>query len=204
MKKVDDRNSDYWRIVSELEAQVPPTFLRSSMNEELDGGEHLLESMDHVVICGDLNYRVDLPREISEKTVDEMTSTQDEKKACGLRTSLLRHDQLLQTISEGRAFVDFSEGEIKFPPTFKFDKGTPDFDTSHKHRIPAWTDRVLFKHNKGVKVQEYDSVQNAMHSDHRPVFAKLSLNIEGREVQAPEKPQKRRKRRKRKAAIEQE
>jgi hypothetical protein len=29
-------------------------------------------------------------------------------------------------------------------PTFKYDKGSDEFDTSSKARPPAWTDRVLF------------------------------------------------------------
>lgn len=202
VKKVDDRNADFWRIVSELEAQAPRTFLRSSTNEELDGGDHLLQSMDHILFCGDLNYRVDLPRELAERTVNQIMATKDETRARSLQTSLLRHDQLLRTISEGAAFSDFSEGRINFPPTFKLDKGTPDYDTSHKQRIPAWTDRILFKHNRGVKVHEYDSVQGAMHSDHRPVFATLSLNMQGKEVEEEMVQKKRKKRRKRSTAIE--
>lgn len=97
-----------------------------------------------------------------------------------MRQSLLRHDQLLRTISEGQAFQHFAEGEILFPPTFKFDKGTKEYDTSHKQRIPAYTDRILFK-PKGVKVIEYDSVRNAIHSDHRPVYASLILSLIGKE-----------------------
>jgi len=151
--------------------------------------------MDHVVICGDLNYRLDLPREFAERTVYDIGKVEDERKARSIRTSLLRHDQLLRTISEGRAFTDFAEGEIKFPPTFKFDKGTLDYDTSHKQRIPAWTDRILFRPN-GVQVHEYSSVQDAMHSDHRPVYATLSLSLVGREVSM--KPAKRNRRKKRK------
>lgn len=201
VKKVDDRNANYWRIMSELEAQTPPTFLRSIHKEHLDGGEHLLRSMDHILFCGDLNYRLDLPREIAERTVDQILLCQDEAEARSLRTQLLRHDQLLRTISEGAAFSDFSEGEIKFPPTFKFDKGTPDYDTSHKQRIPAWTDRILFKQNRGVKVHEYNSVQGAMHSDHRPVYATMSLNIQGSEVEK-ETIQKKKKRRKRRKALD--
>lgn len=194
VKKSDARNSDYWRIVSELEAQTPPSFLKGSDNVELDGGEHLLNSMDHVVICGDLNYRLDLAREFAERTVNAIDKVKDETQAKNIRTSLLRHDQLLRTISEGRAFTDFAEGEIQFPPTFKFDKGTLDYDTSHKQRIPAWTDRILFRPN-GVQVHEYNSVQDAMHSDHRPVYATLSLNLVGREVNT--EPTKRRRRKKR-------
>ena len=31
-----------------------------------------------------------------------------------------------------------------FDPTYKYDYAKPDYDTSSKARIPAWTDRVLF------------------------------------------------------------
>jgi hypothetical protein len=53
-----------------------------------------------------------------------------------------------------------------------------------------------------VKVHEYDSVQGAMHSDHRPVFATLSLNMQGKEVEEEMVQKKRKKRRKRSTAIE--
>jgi hypothetical protein len=158
--------------------------------------------MDHILFCGDLNYRLDLPRELAERTVDKIKDTKDETEVRSLRTSLLRHDQLLRTISEGAAFCDFSEGEIKFPPTFKFDKGTKDYDTSHKQRIPAWTDRILYKYNKGVKVLEYDSVQEATHSDHRPVFGTFGLDIQGKEVKEEKVQKKKKKRRKRKTVAE--
>jgi len=163
-----------------------------------------LNAMDHVIFCGDLNYRLDLPRELAERTVTESVSLLDENEARSVRTSLLRHDQLLRTISEGRAFTGFAEGEIKFPPTFKFDKGAAEYDTSHKQRIPAWTDRILFRPN-GVKVYEYDSVQDAMHSDHRPVHATLGLSILGKEimkVEDQEEVHKKRRRKRRKTTNE--
>jgi hypothetical protein len=87
---------------------------------------------------------------------------------------LLRQDQLLQTIASGRAFTNFCEGKVTFLPTFKFDKGTSDYDTSHKQRIPAWTDRIVFRSNK-VNVLEYDSATEAKHSDHRPVFGTFKI-----------------------------
>lgn len=198
MKKVDARNADYWRIVSELEAQAPPSFLKRRQisshqhQTQLNGGEHLLDSVDHVIFCGDLNYRIDLPREFTIRSLKELTSTPNSQEAKSVRMSLLRHDQLLRTISEGRAFIGMSEGEITFPPTFKFDKGTHAYDTQ-KQRVPAWTDRILFR-PKGVRVHEYRSVQDAMHSDHRPVYATLGLSMIGRELTSHTNVQKRRKR----------
>ena len=121
-----------------------------------------------------------------------------------LRLSLLRHDQLLLSIAEGNAFNDFVEGEISFPPTFKFDKGSNEYDTSHKQRIPAWTDRILFKPNN-VRVLDYNSIRDSLHSDHRPVYASLILSLVGKEnkqIEAP-KTKTRTRRTKRKAKKQQ-
>ena len=197
VKNVDARNSDYWRIVSELEAQAPPMFLRPrrssspsaefESNNDLSGGEHLINSIDHVFFCGDLNYRIELPREHTQHLVSRLEEIlesdrpliEKEKVTRPLYLELLRHDQLSRTLSTGRAFPGFTEGKISFSPTFKFDKGTSKYDTSHKQRIPAWTDRILFK-PFGVRVLEYDAATEAIHSDHRPVFGSFRASLLGR------------------------
>lgn len=181
VKNVDARNGDFKRIISELEAQAPPRFLRPKRNPDGTAsdcdGSHLLNSMDHVFFAGDLNYRIDLPREYVERCIIDIKDNQlsdRHEEVDGLMNKLLRRDQLLQTIASGRAFSQFSEGKITFLPTFKFDKGTQNYDTSHKQRVPAWTDRILFRSNK-VKVLEYQSVPDALHSDHRPVFGTFQV-----------------------------
>ena len=181
VKNVDARNDDFKRIISGLEAQAPARFLRPKKNpdgypSECDGS-YLLKSMDHVFFAGDLNYRVDLPREYVERCIVDIKdnrSCERLEEADYLMNKLLRRDQLLQTIASGRAFPQFSEGKITFLPTFKFDKGTQNYDTSHKQRVPAWTDRILFRSSK-VNVLEYQSVPAATHSDHRPVFGTYQL-----------------------------
>jgi hypothetical protein len=198
VKNTEARDADFWRIAMELQAQAPSRFLPSSkvlaMEKSFNAGFHLLESMDRIFFCGDLNYRVDVPHEFAEHSINEMTKHANEKspeslrKADAIRLQLLRYDQLLCSIAEERAFPGFAEGTITFAPTFKFDKNSAEYDTSHKQRIPAWTDRVLFK-PVGTRVLEYSSVPDAQHSDHRPVYATFRVNMNGREL----KPRSRRR-----------
>lgn len=39
----------------------------------------------------------------------------------------------------------FTEGPLYFRPTYKLDVGVDRYDSGPKRRVPAWTDRVLFK-----------------------------------------------------------
>lgn len=192
VKNVDSRNMDYWRIASELQAQAPARFLPTKPNaardDESNGtGSHLIDSVDRIFFCGDLNYRVDLPREITEhsiltiKRLMKLGDAESLKKAEKLRSGLLLHDQLRQVLAQGTAFPGFAEGRITFMPTFKFDMDTDDYDSSHKQRIPAWTDRVLFK-PFGTRVIEYTSEEHARHSDHRPVHATFRVSTVGRDI----------------------
>jgi len=202
VKHFEARDADFWRIVTELEAQAPRGFVPH--RSEDSGGLAMLNVMDRIFFCGDLNYRLDLPREFAEHHVAEILRLQGKKgkeeQIDLLRESLLRHDQLKSTISDGRAFPSFAEGKINFAPTFKFDKETDDYDTSHKQRIPAWTDRILFRPALGARVLEYSSVVDARHSDHRPVHGTFRINAMGRLL--PKKRELAKTRRKKKATEE--
>lgn len=52
---------------------------------------------------------------------------------------------------QGNIFHDYLEGKINFPPTYKYDIFSDDYDTSEKSRQPAWTDRVLWKRQKKLQ-----------------------------------------------------
>ena len=180
VKNAEARDSDFWRISTELEAQAPPGFLprrSTSTSSGNENGSFLFNSMDRVFFCGDLNYRVDLSRESTENNILHDGLGSD----CAATSLAMCHDQLVKSMALRRSFPGFAEGKIAFAPTFKFDKDTGDYDTSHKQRIPAWTDRVLFM-PKGTRVVEYASVPQARHSDHRPVHATFRVNMEGGEA----------------------
>src|SRR6187551_2244518 len=83
--------------------------------------------------------------------------------------SLYENDQLNLQMVAGLAFPFYSEARITFPPTYKFDIGTDEYDSSEKARIPAWTDRILRK-GSNLKQLAYNSAPLRF-SDHRPVYA---------------------------------
>ena len=59
VKNSDARDSDFWRISSELEAQAPEGFLprKSSISAVAGSESFLFDSVDRAFFCGDLNYR---------------------------------------------------------------------------------------------------------------------------------------------------
>lgn len=129
--------------------------------------------MDHSYVfwMGDLNYRIN-------ETIENI------KGLCAKQeySTLWEHDQLLQGQKQGKCFVNFHEGELKFPPTYKYKPGTNDYDTeSGKYRKPAWTDRILWKiseeKNNSVQMEAYTSRQSYLTSDHRPVGATLTVDL---------------------------
>ena len=60
-------------------------------------------------------------------------------------------------------------------PTYKYDVGTDEYDSSDKARIPAWCDRVLTKGNN-LRQIHYNTAPLKF-SDHRPVFATFQCTI---------------------------
>jgi len=47
--------------------------------------------------------------------------------------------QLRNVMQSKSAFGGYEEGPLLFRPTYRYDVGTDNYDTSEKMRIPAWT-----------------------------------------------------------------
>ncbi|TIA88905.1 hypothetical protein E3P99_02323 [Wallemia hederae] len=144
----EERNNDYRTIATGLQ------FARGRATAPQDH--------DHVVWMGDFNYRVDLPYESACALAYE-----------GQYEELLRNDQLKRAMRSG-IFKGYSEANVTFQPTYRFDFGSSNYDTSEKRRIPAYTDRILFRSAATLQAAltpiAYDSV-DLRGSDHRPVYA---------------------------------
>jgi len=91
----------------------------------------------------------------------------------GTLKSLMDFDELNMAKRDGRAFVEYSEGKIDFPPTYKYILGTDDLDLTEDlvKRSPAYTDRIFFRHEEakmGVEIHHY-TLGKLSESDHKPI-----------------------------------
>lgn len=126
--------------------------------------------MDHeiCILNGDLNYRIDT---MGRDTVVNAV------KANNL-TKLLERDQLLASKRKNPWFKlrAFHELPITFAPTYKYDVGTDNYDTSEKKRAPAWCDRLLYRGINRIRQLNYKRHEVKV-SDHRPVTGLFEIVI---------------------------
>ncbi|ESO96192.1 hypothetical protein LOTGIDRAFT_116088 [Lottia gigantea] len=154
--KKRDRILDYEKIISGLKL---PKSSRSSKD--------VTANFDCVYWCGDLNFRIERKKITVEQKVSEIT-----ERSIQNYDDLIKADQLTHILTEGRIFHGFQEGRITFPPTYKYDVSSNQFDTSNKSRIPSYTDRILFRSKKRnhISCLDYNSVMSVKVSDHKPVY----------------------------------
>ncbi|KAG6010633.1 hypothetical protein E4U21_005131 [Claviceps maximensis] len=123
-----------------------------------------IEDHEAIIWMGDFNYRIGLGLETAKALVHKRDLA-----------SLYENDQLNLQMVAGLAFPFYSEARIGFMPTYKFDVGTDNYDSSEKARIPAWTDRILRK-GSILRQLSYDSAPLRF-SDHRPVYATFECRV---------------------------
>ncbi|KAJ3993489.1 SacI homology domain-containing protein, partial [Lentinula boryana] len=145
---VEERNMDYRTIETGLH------FLK---------GKTIL-SHDNVIWLADTNYRIDLDNEVVRPLTESDSFD-----------ALLAADQLKQVMDAGVAFSGYEEGPLLFRPTYRYDLGTDNYDSSEKMRIPAWTDRVLYRGHQ-LDLSTYSRAE-LKGSDHKPVYAIFRPNI---------------------------
>ena len=98
----------------------------------------------------------------------------------------MRGDERQLKVSQraGLAFDEFTEPEVKFPPTYKYKKYTTQYDKKEgkKCRAPAWCDRILYKTGDGasmddIEVLTYDHILKLSGSDHKPIFSVMNVRV---------------------------
>lgn len=167
-----NRNND---IAAILEADALPRYPLGSERVAhhsdvfASGGDGSM-ILDHelCILNGDLNYRIDtMGRDTVVKHVQQRNLAR-----------LLERDQLLLSRKKNPGFRlrAFNENQITFEPTYKYNVGSDEYDTSEKRRAPAWCDRILYRGLGKIKCEEYRRWEVRV-SDHRPVSARLRCRI---------------------------
>ncbi|CAK7216392.1 hypothetical protein SBRCBS47491_002809 [Sporothrix bragantina] len=141
------------------------------MDSYIGGGDGTM-ILDHelCILNGDLNYRIDT---MSRDTVVNAVKA-------GNLGKLLERDQLLVARRRNAGFRlrAFDELPIRFDPTYKYDVGTDNYDTSEKKRSPAWCDRLLYRGGHHNRVFQFDYRRHEVRvSDHRPVTGRFEFTV---------------------------
>lgn len=127
---------------------------------------------DRIFWFGDLNYRLYLEDSLARQLIKQRDWR-----------ALQEFDQLRREQEMDGVFQGWKEGNIQFPPTYKYSSancnrysgGFP-ASAGEKQRTPAWCDRILWN-GKGVKQLSYFRSESKF-SDHRPVSALFTTQIE--------------------------
>ena len=124
--KAETRKSSIQTIENCLSLTPSPPRRRESFQDDIKASD----KFDACIWMGDFNFR------LHEQPKVKVHSYVELKKL----------DQFQEMKEETDIFDKFEEGEISFPPTYKYKPGT---DTYNTKRIPSWTDRILFKSKEG-------------------------------------------------------
>nr|XP_058905033.1 inositol polyphosphate 5-phosphatase K isoform X4 [Kogia breviceps] len=184
----------YGYYVSIINCHLPPHMANN--DQRLEHFDRILEMqnfeaqdipniLDHDLILwfGDMNFRIEDfgLHFVRESIKNQCYSDLWEKDQLSIAK---RHDPLLR---------EFQEGPLLFPPTYKFDKNSNNYDSSEKKRKPAWTDRILWRLKRQPQAAIHTPTLSAPHftlflrsyvshmlysiSDHKPVTSTFDLEL---------------------------
>ncbi|KAF5203241.1 Type i inositol polyphosphate 5-phosphatase [Thalictrum thalictroides] len=196
LEAVNRRNADFDHVFRTMAFSRPSNLLNSSSagvssavqmirgaNVHAEDGKPELSEADMVVFMGDFNYRL---HSISYDEARDFVS-----QRCF--DWLWERDQLRAEMKAGKVFQGMREGQILFPPTYKFERHLPGlagYDAGEKKRIPAWCDRILYRDNRSASwsecnldcpvvssILQYEARMDVTDSDHKPVRCIFSVDI---------------------------
>ncbi|XP_019506014.1 PREDICTED: inositol polyphosphate 5-phosphatase K isoform X2 [Hipposideros armiger] len=184
----------YSYYVSIINCHLPPHMANN--DQRLEHFDRILEMqsfegldipniLDHDLILwfGDMNFRIE---DFGLHFVQESIKHQCYR-------DLWQKDQLSTAKRCDSLLREFQEGPLLFPPTYKFDKNSNNYDTSEKKRKPAWTDRILWRLKRqpstgsntlrlpdphfSLSLKSYVSHMMYTISDHKPVTGTFDLEL---------------------------
>jgi hypothetical protein len=172
--KLPQRIADFHHIVGTL--LFPP------LPFSQDRSPTTMYSTSHLFFLGDLNFRIDLPKN-HPMSRDAAAHILEALKETDTRKFIKEFDQLLMERRKQTIFVGFREGEFwQFKCSYKYLLGAVDhYDAK---RIPAWTDRIMYTtYTDSPDDPEASHIRNLLYttipsyttSDHKPIVSLLLL-----------------------------
>ena len=130
------RNENFERIIKNMSFFNMEELKNRNFSEsqifDYDKDNDLNLNFDCSFVMGDFNYRID-----ADLSYVSSCLKQNNYK------DLIVYDQLqLQIANDKLKLKNFSEGELNFPPTFKFYTGTNLYNYTDG-KVPGWTDRIM-------------------------------------------------------------
>ncbi|NXM05024.1 SHIP2 phosphatase, partial [Tyrannus savana] len=190
-EKTHRRNQNYSDILHSL-----------VLGDKRLGGFDLTLRFTHLFWFGDLNYRLDMGVEVGPPGTTPGSAGREEPP--GLTNpspspqdilarvtkkefqALLAVDQLNLEREKNKVFLRFSEGDISFPPTYRYERGSRDTYVWQKFKptgvrinVPSWCDRILWKSHPETHLvcNSYGCTDDIVTSDHSPVFATFEVGV---------------------------
>ncbi|CAM4602123.1 unnamed protein product [Lepidochelys olivacea] len=163
-EKTHRRNQNYSDILRSL-----------VLGDKRLGSFDLTLRFTHLFWFGDLNYRLDME-------VQDIFAHVNKKEF----ETLLAVDQLTLEREKNKVFLRFSEGDISFPPTYRYERGSRDSYVWQKFKttgvrinVPSWCDRILWKSHPETHMlcNSYGCTDDIVTSDHSPVFATFEVGV---------------------------
>ncbi|NWY75414.1 SHP2A phosphatase, partial [Erithacus rubecula] len=189
-EKTHRRNQNYSDILHSL-----------ALGDKRLGGFDLTLRFTHLFWLGDLNYRLDMDVQVGPcrcQAGDSVGRGAQGVTVPSLAQDILTHivkkefqallavDQLNLEREKNKVFLRFSEGDISFPPTYRYERGTRDTyvwqkskPTGMRINVPSWCDRILWKSHPETHVvcNSYGCTDDIVTSDHSPVFATFEVGV---------------------------
>ncbi|KAK9518239.1 hypothetical protein VZT92_023551 [Zoarces viviparus] len=146
-----------------------------SLGDKQLGAFDISLRFSHLLWCGDLNYRLDLD---VQDILKHVSKREFEELMCA--------DQLTRERHKRKAFLNFKEEKIAFPPTYRYERGSRDCYLWQKYKtsgvrvnVPSWCDRILWKSYPETHVicTAYGCTDDIFTSDHSPVFATFQVGV---------------------------
>ena len=105
-----------------------------------------IEDCDILFWLGDFNYRVEMEGQLARIFVQH-----------GQVDSVIQNDQMMIQKNNGQEHLSkYCEAEITFAPSYSFDIGTDNYDSSEKQRVPSWCDRIIWRKGDCCKLKNLE------------------------------------------------